>query len=252
VSADHSHDDVRTDPLAEAEADRIYAAALAGEATDAEAVALRRAGLLHDLGRVGVPAALWNKRAPLTAAEWERMQRHPALTELVLARSAALGPLGTLAGLHHERLDGSGYRRVPASFLPVAARVLAVADAYQTKVEPRPHRRVLTAAEAARAVRRQADQGQLDGEAVDAVLAAAGQPPPRAKRPWPADLTEREVEVLRLAVRGLSNRQMAEVLVVSPKTVGHHVEHIYEKLGVATRVGATLFALRHGLVDDPA
>ena len=220
--------------------------------SEAEAAALRRAGLLHDLGRVGVPAAFWNKRTPLTAAEWERMKRHPALTELVLARSAVLGPLGTLAGLHHERLDGSGYRSVPASFLPVAARVLATADAYQTKVEPRPHRRVLTAGEAARAVRRQADQGQLDGEAVDAVLEAAGHPPPRATRRWPADLTEREVEVLRLAVRGLSNREMAELLVVSPKTVGHHLEHIYEKLGVSTRVGATLFALRHGLVEDPA
>jgi HD-GYP domain-containing protein (c-di-GMP phosphodiesterase class II) len=83
---------------------------------------------------------LWDKPAALTPVEWQRMQRHPSVTELVLACSAALGPLGTLAGLHHERLDGSGYRHVPAAFIPLAARVLAVADAYQTKTESRPHR----------------------------------------------------------------------------------------------------------------
>jgi HD-GYP domain-containing protein (c-di-GMP phosphodiesterase class II) len=104
----------------------------------AEAAALRWAGLLHDLGRASVPVTLWIKAEPLAAPEWEWMKRHPALTELVLARSGALGHLGKLAGLHHERLDGTGYRGVPASFLPVAARVLAAADAYQSKLEPRP------------------------------------------------------------------------------------------------------------------
>ena len=91
---------------------------------------VHRAGLIHDLGRSGVPAAVWNKTDPLTPSEWERVKEHPSLTELVLARSGALGHLGTLAGLHHERLDGSGYRGVSASFLPVAAQILAAADAY--------------------------------------------------------------------------------------------------------------------------
>lgn len=215
-----------------------------------EAIAVRQAGLLHDLGRAGVPVVMWNKTVPLTGAEWERMQSHPALTELVLARSRALGPLGTLSGLHHERLDGSGYRGVRASFLPVAARILAVADAYQSKIEPRPHRQALEADEAAQSIRYQGQQGRLDGDVVDAVLEAAGQSLPHRKRQYPADLTEREVEVLQLAVRGLSNREMAETLAVSPKTVGHHIEHIYQKIGVSTRVGATLFALQHGLVED--
>jgi HD-GYP domain-containing protein (c-di-GMP phosphodiesterase class II) len=215
-----------------------------------EAVALRRAGLLHDLGRLGVPAAFWNKGESLKEAEWERMKSHPSLTEVVLARSAALGPLGTLAGLHHERLDGSGYRSVPASFLPVAARVLAIADAYRTKLEPRPHRRALSADAAAEAIRAQARQGRLDGEVAEAVLQVAGHARSRRGSARPAELTDREVEVLRLVVRGLSGREIAATLVVSPKTAGHHIEHIYQKIGVSTRVGATLFALRHGLVED--
>jgi len=221
--------------------------------SDAEATALRHAGLLHDLGRAGVPVAVWNKREPLTASEWDRMKRHPSFTELVLARSSALGHLGILAGLHHERLDGSGYRGVPASFLSVAAQVLAVADAYQTKLESRPHREAMTPDVAAEEVQRQANQGRFDSEVVAAILAAAGhQAPASKKREWPAGLSDREIDVIRLAVRGLSNRQIAETLFLSPKTVGHHIEHIYNKIGVSTRVGATLFALNHDLVQKAA
>ncbi len=216
--------------------------------SEVEAEAVRRAGMLHDVGRLGVPAAFWHKREPLTAAEWERMTRHPSMTELVLAHSKELGPLGSLGGLHHERLDGSGYRGVPASFQPVAARVLAVADAYHTKIERRPHRRALSPDDAAHWIRAQAEQGQLDRRVVDALLKAAGQSSPATKPARPAELTDRELEVLRLAVRGLSNREIAAALVVSPKTVGHHIQHIYDKIGVSTRVGATLYALRHGLV----
>jgi HD-GYP domain-containing protein (c-di-GMP phosphodiesterase class II)/DNA-binding CsgD family transcriptional regulator len=219
--------------------------------SEGEAVAMRRAGCLHDLGRIGVPAGFWNTPTPWTTAEWDRAKQHPALTELVLARSTTLGHLGTLAGLHHERLDGSGYRGVRGSFLPVAARILAAADTYHAKTEPRPHREALAPEAAGEEIRSQVRRGGLDGDVVDALLAAAGQserPGPRAG--LPAGLSEREVEVLRLMVRGLSNRRMAEILFISPKTVGHHVEHIYDKLGVSTRVGATLFAIQHGLVPE--
>ncbi len=220
--------------------------------SDADTSAVRRAALVHDIGRVGVPVTLWNKSEKLTDAEWERMKGHPALTELLFARSSALGPLGTLAGLHHERLDGTGYRGVPASFQPIAAQVLAVADAYRSKLEPRPHRSALTADEAASAVRQESKQGRLDRRVVDAVLDAAGHASPRDRSRNPADLTDREMDVLRLVVRGLSNREMANALVLSPKTVGRHVEHIYDKIGVSTRVGATLFALQNGLADSAA
>ncbi|MPZ50801.1 MAG: HD domain-containing protein [Dehalococcoidia bacterium] len=215
-----------------------------------DARSLRQAGLLHDLGRAGVPVSAWNKAEPLSDQEWERMRRHPSLTELVLARSNALGHLGTLAGLHHERLDGSGYRGIAAASLPVTARILAVADSYQTKLEPRPYRAALAPELAAKELLDQARVGKLDGDAVAAVLAAAGQRAEPVRRQLPAGLSEREVEVLCLAVRGLSNRQIAEALVVSPKTVGHHLENIYAKIGVSTRVGATLFALQHGLIEN--
>lgn len=229
--------------LAEATARRLGMA-------ESEAVVLRRAGLLHDLGRAGVPIGLWDKAGPLTEQEWERMKRHPALTELVLAHSGALGHLGTLAGMHHERLDGSGYRRVSGPFLSTGAMVLAAADVYQTKAESRPHREAWTLDAAAEEIRRQAREGVLDSDVVRAVLDAAGHRAPPRKRELPAGLTEREAEVLRLAVNGLSNRQMAEVLYVSPKTVGNHLQHIYEKIGVSSRVGATLFALKYDLGKD--
>jgi HD-GYP domain-containing protein (c-di-GMP phosphodiesterase class II) len=74
--------------------------------TDPEVASLRRAALLHDLGRIGVPVGIWDKPGPLTQTEWERVRLHPYLTERVLARSSALAPLGALAAVHHERLTG--------------------------------------------------------------------------------------------------------------------------------------------------
>jgi HD-GYP domain-containing protein (c-di-GMP phosphodiesterase class II) len=215
---------------------------------EAEVTSVRRAGLLHDLGRAGVPVALWDKREPLRAEEWERMKRHPSLTELVLARSNALGHLGVLASQHHERLDGSGYRGLTAASLPVSARLLSAADAYETRLEARPHRAGLTPERAAQDVLRLSREGRLDGDGVLAVLAAAGQAQQSKRRDNPAGLSDREVDVLGLAIRGLTNKQIADLLVVSPKTVGHHIQHIYDKIGVSTRVGAALFALQHGLI----
>lgn len=218
-----------------------------------EAVDLRHAGLLHDLGRAGVPAGAWNKTAPLTEDEWERMKQHPSLSELLLARSNALGHLGTLAGLHHERLDGSGYRGISRAALPVAAQILAAADAYQTKLERRPYRGPNPAEEAALELRGGAARGMFDSDLVETLLEVAGhERPPIVPRGLPAGLTEREAEVLRLVGSGLSNRQIAETLVVSPKTVGRHLESIYSKIDVSTRVGATLFALEHELLPQAA
>ena len=99
-------------------------------------------------------------------------------------------------------------------------------------------------------MRSEARHGKFDPEVVEAVLAGAGHPPRQELGVPPAGLSKREVEVLGLVIRGLSNRQMAEALFVSPKTVDHHIQHIYDKIGVSTRVGATLFALQHGLVED--
>jgi DNA-binding NarL/FixJ family response regulator len=81
---------------------------------------------------------------------------------------------------------------------------------------------------------------------VAAVIEAAGGPRPR--REWPADLTDREVDVLRLGARGLSNKAIAETLVISPRTVQHHLAHIYDKTGRRSRAGNALFAMEHGLL----
>jgi HD-GYP domain-containing protein (c-di-GMP phosphodiesterase class II) len=229
---------------------------LAGEAArnlglDSQAQsAVRRAGLVHDLGRLGVPNTIWDKPGGLSHAEAERVRLHPYLTERMLSCSPALAPLAAIAAQHHERLDGSGYPRgLSGGAVSPEGRVLAAADFYRARTEPRPHRPAAPAGEVAAQVRAEVRAGRLDGGAADAVLAAAGHRATR--RPArPAGLTSREVEVLRLLARGLSNKQIAECLVISRKTVSHHVEHIYAKTGTTNRALASLFAANHGLIGD--
>jgi HD-GYP domain-containing protein (c-di-GMP phosphodiesterase class II)/DNA-binding CsgD family transcriptional regulator len=216
--------------------------------SDADARLVRTAGLVHDLGRLGVSNAIWDKRGTLTMAELERVRLHPYLSERMLASSGALAPAGAIAVQHHERLDGSGYpRALSGDAIAPTGRVLGAADAYHAMTEPRPHRAARTAEEAAVELRAGVRRALFDGDAVDAVLRAAGHPV-RRRRDWPAGLTNREVEVLRLLVRGLSNREIAEQLVISPRTAGSHVEHIYTKIGVSNRARASLFAVKHGLM----
>lgn len=214
-----------------------------------EAVTVRRAALIQDIGRLGVSNAIWDKRGPLSPPELERVRLHPYFVERMFARPALLAELGALAGMHHERCDGFGYPRgLPWSGLPASAKLLAAADCYQALVEPRPHRPALSRSEAEAELRLEVRAGRLDGEAVNAVLAAAGHRV-RRRREWPAGLTPREVEVLRLLARGASNKEIARKLVISAKTAGNHVEHIYVKTGARTRAGASLFAMKHGLLD---
>jgi HD-GYP domain-containing protein (c-di-GMP phosphodiesterase class II) len=218
---------------------------------DSDVVAIRQAGHLHDLGRVGVSAAIWTKPGPLSDDEWERVRLHPYHTERILARSASLARLGRIGALHHERLDGSGYHRgLPAALLPFEARLLAAADAYHAMTEPRPHRAALGPDAAAAELQQDVRVGRLDGDAVSAVLTAAGHRGRAIHRQRPAGLSDREVEILRLLARGLSNREMAGRLGISKVTVGHHVQHIYDKIGVSTRAAATLFAMQHDLLRE--
>jgi HD-GYP domain-containing protein (c-di-GMP phosphodiesterase class II) len=213
---------------------------------------VERAALVHDLGAIGVSAGVWDKPGPLSAADRERVRTHPYLTERILARPARLAEIGALAGLHHERIDGSGYPRgVRGDGLSLSARLVAAADAYHALCEVRPHRAALTAADAAAALRDEAAAGRLDGEAANAVLAAAGHRV-RHRPALPRGLTPREAEILDLLARGLSNKEMAERLSVSVRTVSSHVEHIYAKIGVSTRGAAAMFAMRHGLADSRA
>ena len=165
---------------------------LAGEAArvfglgEPAARQVRRAGLVHDLGRLGVPNTIWDKQGPLSHAETERVRMHPYLTERMLACSPALAPLAAIAVQHHERMDGSGYPRgLSGGAVSPEGRLLAAADFYQSRTEPRPHRPAGTAGEAAALLRAEARAGRLDAEAAAAVLTAAGHRPP-AGRPGPA------------------------------------------------------------------
>jgi HD-GYP domain-containing protein (c-di-GMP phosphodiesterase class II) len=177
----------------------------------AQIAELRRAAWLHDLGRVGVSAAIWEKPGPLTGGEWEQVRMHSYHTERLTARIPALGKLVHLAACDHERLDGSGcHRGLSAAQLPLAARVLAVADAWCAMIEPRPYRPPLTTAAAAGELRAQARAGGLAGDAVDALLAAAGESAAPVAV-LPAGLTAREVEVLLLLARGLTKSRRRHV-----------------------------------------
>ena len=229
-------------------------AALAFEAArllrqdEADARLVWRAALLHDVGRLGVPQAVWDRPGLLDAADWEHIRLHSYLTERSLARPAALGRIGVVAAMAHERLDGSGYHRgLSAAELPTPARILAAADRFQTSLEDRPHRPAVTSAAAAAALWRDADAGALDGDAVEAVLAASGVPNTRRHAHGPAGLTRRETQILVLLARGNTNRQIGRSLGVAQKTVGNHIQHIYAKAGVGTRAAAARFALERGL-----
>jgi HD-GYP domain-containing protein (c-di-GMP phosphodiesterase class II) len=231
-------------------------AALAGSAavelgmSADDARTVRRAALVSGFGRLGVSNAIWDKPGPLGPGEWERVRMHPYLTERMLHDSTALAPLGAIAAQIRERLDGSGYPRgLSATDITRPARVLAAADAYQAMREPRAHRPARSSDEAAAELRAEVTAGRLDSDAVHAVLAVAGHRVPR-RREGPAGLTAREIDVLRLAARGMTNKDVAAVLVISPKTVANHIERIYAKIGASNRAMASLFAIKHGLLPE--
>jgi HD-GYP domain-containing protein (c-di-GMP phosphodiesterase class II) len=211
---------------------------------------LRRAGLVSGFGRLGVSNSIWDKPGPLGAGEWERVRMHPYLTERMLRQSSWLAPLGEIAVQYRERSDGSGYPHgLSGSALSPFARILGAADAYQSMREMRPYRDSLTADATASQLRAEVKGGRMESDAVEAVLAAAGHAALR-RREGPAGLTAREVDVLRLLARGLSSKEIAVRLVISPKTVRNHVEHIYTKIGASSRATASLFALQHGLLPE--
>ena len=215
-----------------------------------QAAELRSAAQLHDLGRLGVSSAIWDKPGPLSEAEFERVRMYPYFTQRMFSRSARLAPLAEVAGQHLERLDGSGYPRgLSGAALSPAVRLLAAADVYQALLEPRAYRPEHSPADAAHVLGAEVRAGRLDGDAVHAVLGAAGHRVAR-RREWPAGLTAREVEVLALAAQGHSNKEIAERLVISPKTVGNHIEHIYIKIGCSSRAEASLYAMQQGLLGE--
>jgi HD-GYP domain-containing protein (c-di-GMP phosphodiesterase class II) len=225
-------------------------ATLAGAAANQVGIdpqVVSRAGMIHDVGRSAIPSDVWGRASSLTADEREQVRLHPYHTERVLDRVDILRDVAVVAGAHHERLDGSGYHRgLAASSLSAPARLLAVADAFHSKTEARPYRAALSPDEAASVIVEKARQGVFDPAMVEAVVSAAGQVAPDIARP--AGLTDREVEILGLIARGLQTKQVARQLDISPKTVDHHIQNTYRKIGVSSRAAATLYATENGLV----
>jgi HD-GYP domain-containing protein (c-di-GMP phosphodiesterase class II) len=230
-------------------ADLCTAAALKLQLPEPEKVTLRRAALIHDAGTAAISVSIWEKAGSLSAGEWERVRLHPYFTQRIVARSPMLRPVGELAVLHHERLDGSGYhRQIPAPLLPMPARLLAAAEVFRGMIEARPHRPECGPDQAATELQAQAARGLLDPDAVVAILDVAGHTGAITRLRRPAGLTGREIEVLALLAKGMTNKQIAHALIVSPATVDHHVRHIYTKINCSTRLAATMFALEHRLV----
>jgi putative nucleotidyltransferase with HDIG domain len=135
---------------------------------------LRRAALLHDIGKLGVPNSILDKPGRLTAQEWDVVRRHPEWTHQVLDRVAELRGIAEVAAAHHERLDGSGYHRgLGADELSLPARILAVADVYDALTADRAYRAAMPAEQALGILRGDAGT-KLDADAVDALSAVAG------------------------------------------------------------------------------
>jgi DNA-binding CsgD family transcriptional regulator len=175
------------------------------------------------------------------------------LTEQMLRRSPALAELNPLASAHHERCDGSGYhKRVRSDAGDVGACVLAATEIYVGLTSDRANRPALPADDAAAELRRLESDAVLEPRACRAVLVAAGHGEPDAPRlkraQHPGGLSGREVDVLRLAARGLTTKQIGDQLNISTKTADHHIQHIYNKIGVSTRAAAALWAMQHAVV----
>jgi HD-GYP domain-containing protein (c-di-GMP phosphodiesterase class II) len=220
---------------------------------DGEISALRRAALVHEFGTTAIPNSIWDKPAPLTRAEFDRVELHPMLTEQMLRRSPALAVLNPIAATHHEKADGSGYHKcLRASAIDPGARILAAVDIYVALTTDRADRPAFSENYAATELRRLASQGVLDHPTSEAVLMAAGhgnQPRRKTRRlENPGGLTPREVEVLRLAARGLTTRDIADHLYISFRTADHHIEHVYAKIGVSSRAAAALWAMQNDVV----
>lgn len=224
--------------------------ALLMHCSPAEATEVRRAALMHDLGIVSVPSRILGKpEARLTASERETLRLHPYQGERIVDRVPAFDDLKPLMGFHHEHVDGSGYYRgARGRDIPLGARIIAVANRLDELTHDVPDAPGLSLSEALNVLAAEAGT-VLDPEVVDVVRKNLGEKmSPAAPRTWPAGLTDREVEVLRLASKGLTRREVATVLGITENTVRHHLEHIYDKTGTTTRVGATLFAMENNLL----
>jgi HD-GYP domain-containing protein (c-di-GMP phosphodiesterase class II) len=215
-----------------------------------EITTVRRAALVHDLGHIALPSYILLNQHRLNEVDKEKLRLHPYYTERILSRVPALQSVAAIAGMHHERLNGTGYYRgLSKDELPVSACILALADDFQERLRSIPSRRNLDPQDVLKAM--EPDAWSLFSPDCFAALAeeiGAAVPKPRQRHEWPAGLTNREVEVLQQVAQGNTNRQIAQELVISERTVAHHLEHIYDKIGTSSRAAAVFFAMEHELI----
>jgi HD-GYP domain-containing protein (c-di-GMP phosphodiesterase class II) len=212
----------------------------------------RRAALVHDLGLVAVPSHVLNRpERSLSLAEREMIRLHPYYGQRILSRVPMMAEIEAVAGAHHENMDGTGYfRGLKGREIPVGARIIAVANRLDELTHDAPGKPAVALADALEVLRAESGS-QLDPDIVLALRSSllGEHDPDPTPRQWPAGLTDREVEVLRLAARGLTRREVGERLAISEHTVRHHLEHIYNKTGTSTRVALTLFGMEHDLIQ---
>ena len=218
--------------------------------TPSEITIIRRAALVHDLGHIALPGHILLSQDQLSEADKEKLRLHPYYTERILSRVPALAPVAAIAGMHHERFNGSGYYRgLSGDELPVSACILALADDFQERLQASPNPLDRDPQDILQAM--QPDAGTLFSPECYAALAqelGVAAPKPQLRHEWPAGLTNREVEVLQQVTQGGTNRQIAQALVISERTVAHHLEHIYSKIGISSRAAAVFFAMEHELI----
>ena len=223
---------------------RLVAAAAERAGVGDEAENLRFAGLVHDVGRVGVSSWVWNKAETLEAAEMEEVRLHPAHTETLLQDSDWLGPIAALACTHHECLNGDGYHRgAAAEQLSPAARLLAAADDFSALTEPRPHRPAMDREQAERVLAHFVESGCLDGDSVSAVLATV-----EAGLALESAVAGPDAELVRLAARGNTTGEIAKQLDRDRRTVKRELASIRELMGVKSQPALAVAALEQGLL----
>jgi len=134
---------------------------------------LHRAALLHDLGKLRVPNSILDKPGKLDSSEWAVIQEHPALSRAILSRVSHFQELASIAGAHHEKLDGSGYPdRLRGDQLPLESRILAVADVYGALTEDRPYRSGFSPERALQIMQHEVP-GKLDPDCFEALSSIA-------------------------------------------------------------------------------
>jgi HD-GYP domain-containing protein (c-di-GMP phosphodiesterase class II) len=214
-----------------------------------ELATLRRAALVHDIGKVALPVGILTRRASLSESEEETYRLHPYYTQRILERVEVFHDLASAAASHHEWVNGQGYyRQLRGEQIPLHGRVLAVANAYarhlQHQSEPKNPAEILH-------MMLPEVGSQFDGECYQAlVVTVTGKDEKRvaAHLPMGSHLTVRENEVLRLLAQGHNTPQIAKTLAISKKTVEHHLAHIYGKIGVTCRTAAVVYAVQQKLV----